>query len=145
LFSLFVLLISTTLFSDEPAKPVNVTDGPAIHGYDAVAFFQDGKPVKGKKEITHEWNGATWYFSTESNKKMFAEAPEKYAPQFGGYCAYAASRNYIYDANPKYWKIVDGKLYLNYNADAKKEWEKDITGNVEKGNENWPNLIKPRE
>ncbi len=140
-----VLLFSSFTFAEKSVKPVNAKDGIAIRGYDAVAYFTSSKPVKGSEKYQHSWNGATWHFSNEENRKLFAAAPEKYAPQFGGYCAYAASRDYIYDADPEFWKIVDGKLYLNYNADAKKEWEKDIPENIKKGNENWPDLLKGKE
>ena len=141
----FIIMFSAFAFSEESITPVNVKNGIAIHGYDAVAYFNLFKPVKGIEKFKHSWKGATWYFSSESNRSLFAESPEKYAPQFGGYCAFAASRDYIYDADPEFWKIVNGKLYLNYNAEAKKEWEKDVNGNIKNGNENWPNLLKGKE
>ena len=137
-----VLMLSVFAFAGEAVKPVNGKDGIAIHGYDAVAYFTSSKPIKGTEKFQYSWNGANWYFSSEENRKLFAATPEKYAPQFGGYCAFAASRDYVYDADPAFWKIVEGKLYLNYNADAKKEWEKDVSGNIKKGNDNWPNLMK---
>jgi YHS domain-containing protein len=140
----FVLLLTTTAFA-EGVKPVNAKEGIAIRGYDVVAYFNDSKPVKGTEQFQHSWNGATWHFSNEANRDAFAKDPVKYAPQFGGYCAYAASRDYIYDADPNFWKIVDGKLYLNFNADAKKEWEKDVPLNIKKGNENWPGLLQEKE
>lgn len=141
---LFSLLAAIT-FARETVKPINIKDGVAIHGYDVVAYYKDSKPVKGNENFQHTWNGSKWYFSSEENRKAFAETPEKYAPQYGGYCAYAASRNYIYDADPNFWKIVNGKLYLNYNNDAKKEWEKDVPGNIQKGDANWPELLKGKE
>lgn len=140
-----VLAFATALAVAESVNPVNAKDGVAIRGYDPVEYFNSGKAVKGSKEFTHSWNGAQWHFLNEANKNLFVASPQKYAPQFGGYCAYAASRDYIYDADPNFWKIVDGKLYLNYNGDAKKEWEKDIPGNIEKGNKNWPGLLKRKE
>jgi YHS domain-containing protein len=140
--SVFVFIVLTAIAYADTVKPVNVKEGIAIRGYDAVAYFKVSKRVQGNEQYQHTWNGATWYFSSEANRDAFAKDPEKYAPQFGGYCAYAASRDYIYDADPNFWKIVDGKLYLNFNGDAKKEWEKDIPTNIKKGNENWPDLMK---
>lgn len=143
--ALVLLFLSNVALAEKAVTPVNVKNGIAIHGYDAVAYFNAARPVKGSEKFKHSWNGAIWYFSSDSNRSLFAGSTEKYAPQFGGYCAYAASRDYIYDADPKYWKIVDAKLYLNYNAEAKKEWEQDVTGNIKKGNENWPKLLKGKE
>lgn len=145
LISYIVLVFVTSIAFAEPVKPVNAKDGIAIRGYDPVAYFEVSKPVKGSDQFQHTWNGAVWHFSSAKNRDAFAKAPEKYAPQFGGYCAYAASRDYIYEADPNFWKIVDAKLYLNFNGDAKKEWEKDIPGNIKKGNENWPDLLKEKE
>lgn len=140
---LTVLLITNTfLFAGQTMQPVNAKNGVALRGYDVVSYFKDAKPTKGDKKFQHTWNGAKWFFANEANKSLFALNPGKYAPQFGGYCAYAASKNYIYDADPQFWKIVDNKLYLNYNGDAKQIWEQDIPGNIKKGHENWPQLMK---
>jgi YHS domain-containing protein len=138
----FIFILIGLQLSAEQTTPVNAKKGVAIRGYDPVAYFEMGKPIQGKEDHGYSWRGVMWHFANEANKKLFSAAPEKYAPQFGGYCAFAASRNYVYDADPTFWKIVDGKLYLNYNAEAKAEWEKDITGNIAKGNTNWPGLLK---
>lgn len=124
--------------------PVNKSyfGGVALKGHDAVAYFKEGKPVKGSKEFQHQWMGATWFFKDAANRNAFAKEPEKYAPQFGGYCAWAVSRGYTADIDPASWKIVEGKLYLNYNRQAQQMWEQDIPGNIKKGNENWPRLHK---
>jgi YHS domain-containing protein len=143
--ALVVLFLIIVAYAEKLVTTVNVKNGIAIHGYDVVAYFNASKAVKGREKFKHSWNGATWYFSSDSNRRLFAASPEKYAPQFGGYCAYAASRDYIYDADPKIWKIVKGKLYMNYNADAKEEWEEDLRGNIKKGNKNWPKLLKGKE
>ena len=116
--------------------------GTAIKGYDPVAYFKESKPVKGKNEFRHDWMGAKWYFSSAANRDEFANSPEKYAPQFGGYCAWAVGHGYTADIDPEAWKIVDGKLYLNYSKDVQKMWAQDIPGWIKKGNENWPNLKK---
>jgi YHS domain-containing protein len=143
---LALALVSMTVltgFQKPPADPINkAPNGVALKGYDAVAYFQDGKAVKGSQEFQYEWMGAPWYFASAANRDRFANTPEKFAPHYGGYCAYAASRGYIYDADPEVWKIVEGKLYLNYNQAAQKAWEQDIPGNIKKGDQNWPRLIK---
>lgn len=114
--------------------------GVAIRGYDAVAYFTEGKPVKGRSEFQYEWLSAKWYFASAANREAFARNSLKYAPQFGGYCAWAVSQNYTAGIDPDAWKIVDGKLYLNYNKSVQKTWEQDVPGNIRKGNENWPKL-----
>ncbi len=125
-------------------KPVNTTlFGVAIKGYDPVAFFTDGKPLKGDAKFAHEWNGATWHFASAAHRDAFKASPEKYAPQFGGYCAWAVSQNSTASVDPENaWKLVDGKLYLNYSRDVQKKWETDIPGNIAKAEQNWPKLLK---
>jgi len=122
--------------------PVNKDNGVAMHGFDPVAYFVNGEPVKGNKKFAYEWMGAIWYFASMENKRLFEENPEKYSPQFGGYCAWAVSQNYTADGDPNAWKIVDGKLYVNYNKDVQKMWEQGHPGLITKGNRNWPRLIK---
>ena len=88
----------------------------AVGGYDPVAYFTEGKPVAGNSGITHQWKGTTWRFSSEKNRDLFKAEPAKYAPQYGGYCAWAVSQGYTAKGDPNHWKIVGGKLYLNYDA-----------------------------
>ncbi|MBK9163639.1 MAG: YHS domain-containing protein [Acidobacteria bacterium] len=112
-------------------------DGLALEGYDAVAYFVVGSAAKGDPRFKHVWNGVTWYFSSEENMKTFQAEPERYAPQYGGYCSYAVSEGYTADGDPEAWKIVDGKLYLNYNMDVKATWEKKQSERIENANKNW--------
>jgi YHS domain-containing protein len=138
------LLLLLTLAAPAVAlSPVNRTTfgGVAIDGWDPVAYFTDGKPVEGSREFVHEWNGATWRFVSAAHRDLFAQAPEKYAPQYGGYCAWAVSQGYTADIDPEAWKIQDGRLYLNYSLDVQKKWAADIPGNVAKGDANWPKLL----
>lgn len=114
----------------------------AVGGYDPVAYFTDGKPVEGKSAITHQWKGVTWRFSTEKNRDMFKADPAKYAPQYGGYCAWAVSQGYTAKGDPNHWKIVDGKLYLNYDARVQRDWEKDVPGHIGSANKNWPKVLE---
>lgn len=123
-------------------KIVNKTffGGIAIKGYDPVAYFKDGRPVEGRSEFTHPWMGAAWRFASAENRAAFAAQPETYAPQFGGYCASAVANNYTADIDPEAWRIVDGRLYLNYSKGIQSQWQQDIPGNISKGGANWPGL-----
>ena len=121
--------------------PVYATSSGAIDGYDPVAYFTAGKPVAGKPEFTHEWNGATWRFSSEANRTAFAREPERYAPQFGGYCAYAVGNAYTAKSDPQVWHIEDGKLYLNFNADVRTAWLGKKGEFIASGAKNWPAVI----
>ena len=116
--------------------------GAAIRGYDPVAYFTDGKPVKGKGEFTHQWKGATWRFASAANRERFAAAPEKYAPQYGGYCAYGVASGYAVKTEPDAWSVVDGKLYLNYDRSVQASWLKDVPGYIRKADANWPRALE---
>lgn len=113
----------------------------ALDGYDAVAYFKTGKPMQGSAQHTLSWNGATWHFASAENKTAFEASPQAFAPQFGGYCAWAVSEGYTAKGDPSIWRIVEGRLYLNYNASVQKSWEKDVPGHVAKGNKNWPVVL----
>jgi YHS domain-containing protein len=126
-------------------KPVNtVANNVALKGYDPVAYFSENKAVEGKAEFQYEWNGAKWHFSSAANRDAFAREPEKYAPQYGGYCSWAVAHGYTADGDPQAWKIVDGKLYLNYNQEVRTMWEKDIPNNIKQANGNWPGFLKKK-
>ena len=114
----------------------------AVGGYDPVAYFSKGMPVKGDKQFAMEWKGAWWYFSSGENLAKFKANPTAYAPQYGGYCAYGASQNAAVKGDPLLWKIVDGKLYLNINKQVVGIWRKDIPGYIEKANTRWPNVLE---
>jgi YHS domain-containing protein len=116
--------------------------GAAIRGYDPVAYFTEGKPVEGSRKFSHEWKGATWRFATAANRDAFAAAPEKYAPQFGGYCAYGVANGYTVSTVPEAWTIVEGKLYLNYSLGVRADWLKDVPGYIGKANANWPRALE---
>lgn len=109
----------------------------AIRGYDPVSYFTENQPVKGVKTINLNWNGSIWYFSSESNKKMFEANPEKYAPQYGGYCAYGWAKGYAVKTEPDAWAIVGGRLYLNYDKGVQKEWDEDRLGFIQKADSNF--------
>lgn len=124
-------------------KPVNTTlFGTAIKGYDPVAYFTDSKPIKGDPAYMLSWSGAEWQFASAEHRDAFQAAPEKYAPQFGGYCSWAVSQGYTAGIDPEAWRIVDGKLYLNYSRSVQERWEKDIPGNIAKAEANWPQILQ---
>lgn len=116
-------------------------NGVAIDGSDAVAYFTANGPVAGRPDVTLDWMGATWRFASEANREAFLAEPQAYAPQFGGYCAWAVSKNYIAPTVPEAWTIYDGKLYLNFSRRIRRRWERDIPGNVALGEQNWPGVL----
>lgn len=120
---------------------VNVDgSGVAIGGYDPVAYF-DGAPMKGKAEYATEWQGATWHFATAANRDAFIAEPGKYAPQYGGWCAYGAAEGYAAEVDPEEaWTIHEGKLYLNWDASVKRDWSEDIPGHLAQSEANWPDI-----
>jgi len=136
-----VILATAAIVTSLAADAVNTNwRGLAIKGYDPVAYFTDSKPVEGSGDFTFEWMDAKWRFASAEHKDMFAKDPEKYAPQFGGYCSWAVSQGYTADIDPEAWKVVDGKLYLNYNKKVQAKWEEDVPGNITKAEANWPKL-----
>lgn len=116
--------------------------GGAISGYDPVAYFTQGKPVKGLSEYALAYRGATWKFSSAENRSQFKRTPEKYAPQYGGYCAYAVSRGYTASTDPEAWTIVDGKLYLNYSLGVRDKWGQEQVENIRKADGHWPGVLQ---
>lgn len=119
-----------------------IVKGVAVGGYDPVAYFTENKAVKGNPAVALDHEGAKWFFASEANRAAFQAEPAKYAPQYGGYCAWAVSQGYTAKGDPNAWTVHDGKLYLNYNASVRKDWSKDIPGNVTKGDANWPKVTE---
>lgn len=111
--------------------------GVAIKGYDPVAYFTEGRPVKGSAEFAKEWLGASWHFANAKHRDAFAANPEKYMPQFGGYCSMAGSKGIIKSLDPESWRIVDGKLYVYASKRGRDKFGKDIPGNIAKAKANW--------
>jgi YHS domain-containing protein len=114
----------------------------AINGYDTVAYFTVGKPVKGLDSLVYEWNGAKWKFSTPAHLDLFKSSPEKYAPQYGGYCAYGVAKGNLVKVEPDQFTVRDGKLYLNYDADVQSKWLKDIPGYNKAADAKFTSLLK---
>ena len=124
--------------AEEP--PIFAVSGLALQGYDPVAYFTEGKPVEGKPDIALMWMGATWHFASKANRDAFERMPQKYAPQYGGYCAWAIADGNYAKGSAKHWAIVDGKLYLNYNKSIQKKWNKDRPGFIKRGDAQWTEL-----
>jgi hypothetical protein len=121
--------------------PVFAEGGAAINGYDPVAYFTEGRPVPGAEAIALDWNGASWRFASAANRDAFAADPERFAPQYGGYCAYAVANGYTARTDPDAFTVHDGKLYLNFNRRIRSRWERDIPGNVSRADANWPEVL----
>lgn len=124
------------------ARPIFSEEGVAIRGTDPVAYFTEQRPVKGSNAFSANWNGTTWHFASAENRDLFLTDPEKYAPQYGGFCAWAvAEKGKLYSTQPDNWSIVDGKLYLNYSDGVQESWEKDIPGFIQEGDRRWPTIV----
>ncbi len=113
----------------------------AVSGYDSVAYFAQGKPVKGDARFKTTYNGAEFRFANAANLAAFRANPAAYAPQYGGYCAWAVSQGYTASGDPQVWKIVNNKLYLNYNAEIGQKWAQNTAGFITAGDGNWPRLL----
>lgn len=119
--------------------PINKTTfgGLAIDGYDAVAYFTESKPQRGNRQFEITYKGAKWRFKNQTNLDLFKANPTKYVPQYGGYCAYAIAQGYTADIDPTAWKIVNGKLYLNYDKDIQHKWENEQSKFISDADKNW--------
>jgi YHS domain-containing protein len=140
------LALSAALPGTAIAKTAPVYTGVfssvAVSGYDPVAYFTAGKPVEGSESFKLNYNGAEWRFSSAVNLATFKKNPARYAPQYGGYCAWAVSQGYTASADPKVWKVFNNKLYLNYNQDVGQKWSANIPGFIKSADSNWPVILK---
>ncbi|MBE9063493.1 YHS domain-containing (seleno)protein [cf. Phormidesmis sp. LEGE 11477] len=133
--------VSSTSSTADTAEPkVYTQEGIAIKGADPVAYFTESAFVEGSADYTHEWQGVTWQFASAENRDLFADDPEAYAPEYGGYCAWAVGQKALVAVDPAAWEIVDGKLYLNANQKVQTRWAKDIPGNIALADTHWPEL-----
>ena len=116
-------------------------DGVAIRGIDPVGYFTQSGPVSGNPQHRLVFRGAQWLFASSEDAALFESDPDTYGPQFGGYCAYAASKGYLAPTVPEAWTVYEGRLYLNANLRARELWLQDIPGNIAKGRANWPWIL----
>ncbi|TGL63462.1 YHS domain-containing (seleno)protein [Leptospira sarikeiensis] len=143
-FLTFFVLLLFDCAGRQIVDPIFKNDGKtAIRGYDPVSYFTESKPKEGNSKFSYHWQGADWQFSSEKNLEKFKKSPETYAPQYGGYCAYAMRDGEAYETDPKAWKVVSGKLYLNYNEKVHGFWERDVPGNINKADNQWK--VLPRK
>ncbi len=137
--ALLAQFLGTTARADQPIFYSH--NGAAIGGYDTVAYFTSGAPVRGRPEIAVMWKGAVWLFSSMSNRERFEANPRVYAPQYGGYCAYGVSRGYTMKTDPTSWQIIGGKLYLIHDQGVLALWARDTAGNIAMSEANWPAVL----
>lgn len=134
------LMAISTAWAEDPIYTGFFSDD-AASGYDVVAYFSEGKPVEGSDDFSYTWQGADWLFSSAENLAAFKANPEQYAPQYGGYCAYAVSQGYTASSVPEAWDIVDGKLYLNYSLDVQQQWQAKQPAYIEAADQYWPTVL----
>ena len=142
--AILLLLTASSAFASEKFLNNLNKDGVALDGHDPVAFFTQNKPVKGKAEIQSIYRGARYYFASPDNKKLFDAEPAKYEPQFGGYCAYGVSKGGLYPVELDAFQIVNGRLLLQYNQEARDEFNKDTQGRLKMADGNWPKLVEKK-
>ncbi len=118
------------------------TDGVALHGYDVVGYFTDGKPVEGHSDYSVKWQGVMWRFASAENLETFETNPRAYAPRYGGYCAYAMSKGAIATTVPEAWSIHENRLYLNFSTGVRDIWRQDIPGNIVAADGHWPQILQ---
>jgi hypothetical protein len=136
--ALAVAVIPTLTEVVSAAEEVNIVEGYAVHGYDVVAYFTQGKPVPGDDRYTVDHDGATYRFASAAHRDAFAAEPARYAPQYGGYCAFGTAMGRKFDGDPQAWAIVDDKLYLNLNKDIQVRWKENVPGFIKGADNNWP-------
>ena len=138
-----IAVVAVLSASASAADLVNVSGASkvALNGYDTVAFFTDSRPLNGSPFISAEYQGATYFFTTEEHKQLFTANPAKYAPQFGGFCAFGVALDKLFPVDISTWQVRDGKLYLNLNPDIRKKFNADFSANAAKASTNWPGLV----
>ncbi|WP_028079695.1 YHS domain-containing (seleno)protein [Solimonas soli] len=143
LVRIFVVLACVASGAAQAGPLINKSlfGGLALDGYDAVAYQTDHQAVPGKAEYSYRWQDASWRFASADHLKLFKADPQRYAPQYGGYCAYAVgAKNELVDVDPEAFSVVDGKLYLNYSKDIRAKWDADRAHLIEAADRNWPAL-----
>jgi len=142
---IFFLAASAYSLQASAAGTIYNEDGLAIGGYDPVAYFKLGRAVWGRSDITAKWNNVTWQFDNKAHRDAFTANPEKYAPQYGGFCAYAAAKGSLAPTDANSWAIIDGKLYLNYSPSVQNRWKQNPHSYIDRANRKWPNIETRRE
>ncbi|MFY3773974.1 YHS domain-containing (seleno)protein [Marinobacter salsuginis] len=138
----FALFVSASAWASEPAVYTGLLGNTGAGGYDTVSYFETGKPTKGSREYTAEYLGVTWRFASPGNLARFEASPDRYAPAYGGYCAWAVANGYLAKGDPQHWAIRDGRLYLNYNQSVQDRWLKDTEEFIRQADANWPKVLE---
>ena len=138
--TLLILLIGMSQLAVAGVQIDADANGVAIQGHDPVAYFTEGKPVAGKTDYTAEYNGASYHFASAENRDLFVSDPGRYAPQYGGFCAFGTTFKMKVPGDPNAFKVVDDKLYINSSPDILSRWSQDIPGNIDKANSAWPEI-----
>lgn len=145
----FVFILFATMSMHSSAADAIYTGlfgDTAVGGYDTVSYFEKGEPEKGRKKYKHSFANVIWLFNSEQHLNLFKATPEKYMPQYGGFCAWAvAVKKVRASGDPLFWTIVDNKLYLNYDKNVQQDWLKDASGHIQKGDVNWPLMLGSSE
>ncbi len=142
-FLLLITLLWMPLAAARADTPIfSEADGIAIGGYDTVAFFEVGRPTRGETGFAVMWKGVTWLFVSDANRQMFESNPRAYAPQYGGYCAFAVSNGYLMNGDPSAWEIVDDRLYLTFSPAVHRVWNRDRDAHIQSGNTNRPVVLR---
>lgn len=140
LAALLALTGSAPVLAGSPPVSTGRFSNLALGGFDAVAYHLEGRPVEGSAAHAYRWQDATWRFASQANLDRFRAEPERYAPRYGGFCAWAAAKGYRAPGSPHHWRLVEGRLYVNYDAGVQTKWERDIPGHIRAADANWPGL-----
>lgn len=135
-------LLASMAWAAEPPVYTGLLSNTGAGGYDTVGYFTQGKPVKGSPHYTTEYQGATWRFANAENLAQFNANPEKFAPAYGGYCAWAVSQGYLAKGDSQHWSIRDGRLFLNYNQSVQTSWLANTNQLIREADANWPAVLK---
>lgn len=138
------IALALTTPEAEARSPIytGLVSGTGAGGYDVVAYHKQRRAVRGSTKYIARWNGAKWRFSSPANLAAFKASPSRYAPAYGGHCSWAVSQGYTAKGDPRHWKIVGGRLYLNFNGSIHRRWLKNASGHIRKANANWPGVLK---
>ena len=140
-FALFAFVGAPAAFADQPPVHTGVLSNVAVGGYDPVAYFTDGHAVRGNAQFRTTYQNYEYRFASAEHLAAFRANPARYLPQYGGYCAWAVAQGYTAPGNPQNWRIVDGRLYLNYDTTVQHRWEANIPGFIASANRNWPSVL----
>ncbi len=137
-----LLIASTMAWAGNAPVYTGLLSNTGAGGYDVVSYFEQQQAVPGSSNLTSEYQGATWRFSSAEHLARFEANPERYAPAYGGYCAWAVSQGYLAKGDPRHWTIVDDRLYLNFSQSVQDTWLQDTEGFIQQADRNWPGVLE---